>query len=281
MIPNLPSTYVDHLVSPRFVGDVEEPHGAGEIGSMVGGLGVRVSLAFEDGGNGEALIERIAGRVFGSVAPLAPVSWLAGHLHGTLREEALAVTADDICLALCDGHALNGQLPDRVKLGAEFAVRALHRALGASDSGPPADPTGPGILVCRCLGVGDLEIRRAVRAGARTPEAIGEACRACTGCRSCRPDLLALVDEETVAALPPPTTDLHPIERITLARAGATLRALGVDLEGAVLAGDAVQIRLGPPGPDAATSPIGAVALTRHILREAAWEDARVTLESP
>jgi len=280
VIPELPSTYVDHLVSPRHIGDLSVANGAGEIGSMVGGLGVRITISYRDLGGGHAVIDQSAGRAFGSAAALAPLSWLTDVIRNQTAEAALAYTAQDVESALCDGAPANGRLPDRVKQCAEFAIRALHRALGASDAGAPANPNGAGILVCRCLGVGDRTIRCAIRAGARDPEAIGDACNACTGCRSCRSDLLALIDEETSAEPAPQCADRHPVERITLIHGGALLRSLGMPLEAARVNGKSVRISLGPPSEGASTSEFGAVALTRHLLRETVWDGVRVELDT-
>jgi bacterioferritin-associated ferredoxin len=40
-------------------------------------------------------------------------------------------------------------------------------------------------LVCRCIIVSEREVKRAIRGGARTVEAVGERCEAGTGCGSC------------------------------------------------------------------------------------------------
>lgn len=42
------------------------------------------------------------------------------------------------------------------------------------------------MIVCLCQGVRCNEVRRAIRAGARTVEAVGEACGAGTDCGGCR-----------------------------------------------------------------------------------------------
>ena len=44
---------------------------------MVGGLGVRFTLTWGGNGNGEPVLERVAGRPLGSTAAYAPVSVLA------------------------------------------------------------------------------------------------------------------------------------------------------------------------------------------------------------
>jgi bacterioferritin-associated ferredoxin len=274
VIPELPRSYVDHLVEPRGLGDVQEAHAAGEVGSMVGGLGVRISLAYRSAHTNGSVIGEIRGRAFGSAAAIAPLSWLTEAVSSQGYEEACRHTPASVLAALCDGRDDAEVLPEPVRRAAGFAVQALRRALGVT--GHPADPTGGGILVCRCLGVGDRTIRCAIAAGARDPEAVGEACRASTGCRSCRPDILALIDEETRPPPPPPPADLHPVVRITLARAGPLLRGLGMPLEGASLVGDRVALALGKPGAGATVSPIGAIALTRHLLRETVGEGVQV-----
>lgn len=275
MIPDLPTTYVEHVVTPHGFGDVDHPNAAGEFGSMVGGFGVRVSLRYGSDGSSRTVIDQARARVFGSAGLVGPVSWLMDAVEGSTYERACQHDADEVLKALCDGNG--HELPPAVHRGADFAVKALRRALGIAVHGQPAD-LERGILVCRCIGVGDRAIRAAIRGGARDPESLGEATGACTGCRSCRPDLMALIDEETREALPAPDEALHPVARICLATAGPVLRALGLPLEAAVVAEDAIGIRLGAPRPDACLSPPGAVALTRQLLRDTVAEDVRVEL---
>ncbi len=275
MIPDLPTTYVDHLVEPNGIGDVGDPNAAGEVGSMVGGLGVRMTLSYRTTENGEAVLDDVRGRAFGSAAPIPAISWLSQVTRGQTWDEACRHTPGSVMDALSDGQGPHA-LPPTVYRGAEFAVQALRRALGVAHNGTPADLTGQGILVCRCIGIGDRMIRRAIIGGACTPEAIGEACRANTGCRSCRPDLLALIDEEMRPVLPPPPAELHAVERITMARAGPLLRGLGLPLEGARIRDGRVELFFGIAREDASVSPVGAVALTRHLLRETVHRDLEV-----
>jgi len=51
-----------------------------------------------------------------------------------------------------------------------------------------------GNLVCKCLHVEESEIAEAIRAGARSVEAIGERCEAGTGCTACHDLLQGLLD---------------------------------------------------------------------------------------
>jgi bacterioferritin-associated ferredoxin len=221
------------------------------------------------------VIRQARARIFGSAGLVGPVSWLMQTIEGRPYEEACEHDPDEVLGALAEG---NGHaFPPAVQRGADFAVKALRRALGIAVHGMPAD-IDSGILVCRCIGVGDRAIRAAIRAGARDPESIGEATGACTGCRSCRPDLMALIDEETRESLPLPDEALHPAARICMATAGPVLRALGLPLEAAVVEEGAVRIRLGTPRADCCISPPGAVAVARQLLRDTVAEDTRVEL---
>ncbi len=276
MIQDLPPKYVEHLVAPVGVGDVEEANAAGEFGSMVGGLGVRVTLAYRCTKDQSAVIRDIKTRAFGSAAPIAPLSWLAENVKGQTWEEACEHTSDGVLRALCGCGDGGLCLPPAVRRSAEHAVLALRCALGVSQCGMPADPTGQGILVCRCLGVGDRAIRRAIQEGARDPDAVSEACGSSTGCGSCRSDIRGLIDEELGSPQPPPAPDLHPVERITLARGGPLLRSLGMPLLDARVRDTTVHLTLGTPEPGALVSPLSAEALIRHMLRETVSEEVLV-----
>ena len=63
-----------------------------------------------------------------------------------------------------------------------------------------AEGANAGAIVCACFGVGALTIAEAVRAGARTPAAIGAALKAGTNCGSCVPELRKMVAAELAPA---------------------------------------------------------------------------------
>ncbi|GIE82335.1 hypothetical protein Aph02nite_82850 [Actinoplanes philippinensis] len=53
------------------------------------------------------------------------------------------------------------------------------------------------MYVCICHHVREREVRAVIRAGARTEEAVGDACGAGTGCGSCLDRICDLIEEET------------------------------------------------------------------------------------
>src|SRR5207247_7610309 len=107
-----------------------------------------------------------------------------------------------------------------------------------------ASVRAPGVLVCRCLGVGDKPIRHAIRGGARDVASVWHVTSAGHGCHSCWPDLRAILDEETHPAprTPPrpagesPATSL--LERAIDALLRPTWRAQGVSLGGVRVDGE-------------------------------------------
>lgn len=50
--------------------------------------------------------------------------------------------------------------------------------------------------LCKCLLITQRDVVRVIRAGARTVDAVSEACQAGTGCGSCRGPIAVLLDEE-------------------------------------------------------------------------------------
>lgn len=262
----LPSLYVDHLVDPRGQHDLPQPEAEGHHGSVVGGMGVRVTLSWRPGHSGEPLIRAAGVRVFGSPAPLAPASYLSEYVVGMTPENAEDVRAEDLLEALV-GRRHVAALPEAVHRGAAHAVAALHCALGLPGY-RPADPEGDGLLVCRCLTVGDRAIRHAVQRGARTPEAVRDATRAGAGCGSCRSDVLVIIDQETTNSGAQPPPHLDPLARITLALASPTLRACGLPLRDVRVTRDGVALAFGRMAEEAYLRPPSAQALVRRFLRD-------------
>ena len=56
------------------------------------------------------------------------------------------------------------------------------------------------MIVCICARVRECELRRAVRAGAHSEEAVGDACGAGTGCGMCLDRVGELIEQEAPAA---------------------------------------------------------------------------------
>jgi assimilatory nitrate reductase catalytic subunit len=87
--------------------------------------------------------------------------------------------------------ATTGALPPRAWLAELMEAEALSREARATllFGRPPGPVIDKGPMVCACLKVGARTIDQAVKAGARSVEAIGAATGAGTNCGSCRPEI--------------------------------------------------------------------------------------------
>jgi bacterioferritin-associated ferredoxin len=274
-LPDLSPAYLERLAAPRGRGDLEPADLAGEVGSVVGGSGVRVTLRLAKDATPPRRVAAARFRAFGSAAPLGPGSVLVERVVGLDVDAAAGTTPDDLLAPLGAG------LPPAVRRAAEHLAEALRRALREPDAAARAHVGAPGVLVCRCLGVGDRPVRRAIRGGARDVPAIGHVTSAGHGCHSCWPDLRALLFEEAHAGdAPPPPHEGGPMSRAVDAVVRPLLLAQGLSVGPVRIQGDGVvRLRVASGSPDALASPIGAVAMARHALRETISEDVRVEPE--
>lgn len=68
-------------------------------------------------------------------------------------------------------------------------------------------------VLCQCMNVTEAEIKRAIRSGADSVDAVGEHCEAGTGCGSCRGgiDILLQESRRTRARKPVPAAILDQL----------------------------------------------------------------------
>ena len=272
MLDRLSPDYLSRVAAPQGEGDLEPADLAGEAGSIVAGDGVRVMLRLAKDPAPPRRIAAARFRAMGSAAPRGPGAVLAERLIGLDVESARTLVADD----LLEGF---GAVPAAVRGAAERLLEALRRAL---DDGQAAAHVGaPGVLACRCLAVGDREVRRSIREGAEDVPTIGIACAAGTGCHSCWPDLRTILDEERHRRDPPdPRAAAGGVEGAIAGIVGPLWRAQGVVLGRVQVEGLVVRLGVLRVESEALASPLGAVALARHALREALADNVRVELLS-
>lgn len=266
--------YLERLAAPMRQGDLEPADAAGEVGSVVGGLGVRVTLRFSKGAAQPRRIASVRWRSLGSLAATGPAEVLAQLAVGRDEAEARAIRVADLL------GPLGPALPPAVVRAADRVLEAL--ALALDDGRAAASVLSPGMLVCRCLSVGDRAIRRAIREGAEDLETIGIACAAGQGCHTCWPDLRELLDDERWRRRPPaPPTSTDPLLAAVEAIVRPLWRAQGVTLGRIERDSDGVRLEITEVARGALASEIGAIALARHALRETIAEGLRVEPSPP
>jgi len=88
---------MEHFANPRNAGVLEDPDAVGEVGSVVCGDIMRISLAIDDA---TETIEDIKFQTFGCGAAIAVSSVFTEMVKGLTMREALAVSNDDVVAEL-------------------------------------------------------------------------------------------------------------------------------------------------------------------------------------
>ena len=131
---------------------------------------------------------------------------LIKHLTSTTGTDASFVEdrqAGTIRIALTRGDTLQALFfaaPEPVALARAHAVSLIGTETGGLDAlagFPGAGQVAPGATVCACMSVGINTLRQAITDGATSVEALGACTGAGTSCGSCKPELKALLLEQT------------------------------------------------------------------------------------
>jgi len=163
----------DHFLNPRNVGDVENPDGVAEVGSIACGDALKLTFKLDE----NKRIKEAKFKTFGCASAIATSSALTEMVKGMTLDEAMKVTNQDIAAFL-------GGLPQEKMHCSVMGKEALEMAI-ANYRGTPAKEPGAQI-VCECFGVTDRDIQRAVRENnLTTVEEVTNYTKAGGGCGNC------------------------------------------------------------------------------------------------
>ena len=196
----------EHFLNPRNVGEVEDPDGVAEVGSIACGDALKLTFKVDE----NKRITDAKFKTFGCASAIASASALTEMIKGMTIEEAEKVTNQDIARYL-------GGLPEE-KIHCSVMGREALEAAIAHYKGTP-EKAVDGQIVCECFGVTDLEIERAIRENRLTSiEEVTNYTKAGGGCGSCHGYIQEILDrvqsEPEVAPLPKPR--LSNIQKIRM-----------------------------------------------------------------
>ena len=172
----------DHFFNPRNVGEVDDPDGVGEVGSLACGDALKLTIKLDDKG----VIADARFKTFGCGSAIASASALTEIIKGMSIEEADKLTNQDIADYL-------GGLPEEKMHCSVMGREALEAAIANYRGGKA--PVEEGTMICRCFGVMDKTIERAIKEnGLTSVEEVTHYTKAGGGCGSCVDDIQSIID---------------------------------------------------------------------------------------
>ncbi len=173
--------------NPRNVGEIENPDAIGEVGSIICGDALRLTLRI-DKKTGKIIDAKF--KTFGCASAIASSSALTEMIKGMTIEEAAKVTNQDIANYL-------GGLPEEKMHCSVMGMEALEVAI-ANYRGAPVKKAmvGEERIICKCFSVTDQKIIRAIKENnLKTVEEVTHYTKAGGGCGKCKPEIQKLLNE--------------------------------------------------------------------------------------
>ncbi len=175
----------DHFFNPRNVGEIENPDGVGEVGSLACGDALKLTFKLDEKGR----IKDAKFKTFGCASAIASSSVLTEIIKGLSLEEAAKVTNKDIADYL-------GGLPEQKMHCSVMGREALEAAIENYQSGGRKKHELEGTIVCTCFGVTDREIERVIRENnLTTVEQVTNYCKAGGGCGGCQGEIAKIIEK--------------------------------------------------------------------------------------
>lgn len=174
----------DHFLNPRNVGEVENPDGVGEVGSLACGDALKLTFKLDK----EGRIVEAKFKTFGCASAIASSSVLTELIKGKTLTEALKVTNKDIAEHL-------GGLPDQKMHCSVMGREALEAAIENYQTGSTQKHKLDSRVVCNCFGITENEIVKVVTENdLHDAEEVMNYCKAGGGCGGCKGDIQTIIE---------------------------------------------------------------------------------------
>lgn len=175
----------DLFLNPKNVGEIENPDAVGEVGSIICGDALRLTLKIDKQTN---KIIDAKFQTFGCASAIASSSALTELIKGMTLDEALKISNQEIAEFL-------GGLPSEKMHCSVMGQEALETAV-ANYRGEKKPIEGEEKIICKCFEVSEDKIRKvAIENHLTTVEEITNYTKAGGGCGSCIPDIEAILKD--------------------------------------------------------------------------------------
>ncbi|MCK5256994.1 MAG: Fe-S cluster assembly protein NifU [Deltaproteobacteria bacterium] len=272
----------DHFLHPRNVGEMKDPDGVGEVGSLACGGALKFMFKLDK----NKKIKEAKFQTFGCGSAIASASVLTEMVVGKTLDEAEKITNRDIAEEL-------GGLPEEKMHCSVMGREALEAAI-ANNRGIDIKKELEGEVICKCFGITDKEIERVIKDNQLSSVAdVTHYTKAGGGCETCHPKieeiLLSLkgeVKKEPVEAKPPPKRKLTNIQRMKLIEETIereirpALQADGGDIDLVDIEGYKVIVTLRGTCSSCPSSDFTLKGFAQGKLREFVSDDIEVVVES-
>ena len=197
------------FLKPKNVGEIEKPDAVGEVGSMICGDALRLTLKIDR--ETDKIVDAKF-QTFGCASAIASSSALTEIIKGKTLDESLKITNQDIAEYL-------GGLPKEKMHCSVMGREALENAIAnfRGEKRPEAEEK----IICECFEVSEEKIRKVVIENhLTTVEEITNYTKAGGGCGSCIPAIEAILMDiwfvKPVAEKPSAAKKLTNLQKIAL-----------------------------------------------------------------
>lgn len=201
---------MDHFKNPRNVGEVENADGTGQVGSLVCGDALKLTIKVDKAT--EKIID-IKFKTFGCASAIASSSILTEMAKGKTLDEASKITNQDIAKEL-------GSLPEEKMHCSVMGMEALDAAIKSYRQGgkPLVFEEEPGThIVCKCFNVSEEAIIKAIHTNKLTTvEDVTHFTKAGGACGQCKGQIQNILDKVLSCEVPGAKPAAKPFAALTI-----------------------------------------------------------------
>jgi NifU-like protein len=200
---------MEHFKNPKNVGEIDNPDAVGEVGSIVCGDVLKLTLKINPA---DQTIEDAKFKTFGCASAIASSSVLTEMIKGKKIEEAARITNKEIADYL-------GGLPEQKMHCSVMGMEALQAAIENyyTKKGIKVFPGEQEKIICKCFNVSEKTILKAIELnGLKTVEQVTDYTKAGGNCGQCKGEIEKILNDYWASHSQKSYPELTTVEKIRL-----------------------------------------------------------------